>query len=400
VFRDHVLSDLIGFTYAGWDADVAANDFVARLLEAGRRYTSRTGGQEAVISVILDGENAWEHFEGGGRPFLRALYGRLSGTPGLRTVTMAEACAAPRGELTGIFPGSWIDANFYIWIGHADDQRAWSQLAEARQILDSPSSSGSANLEQAREEVLIAEGSDWFWWYGDDHSSAHDVEFDDLFRRHLRNVYTLLGKAVPDELFVSNISTGRPAAATDVSPSGFFTPVLDGEETSYFEWLGAGLIESLDMPGVMHRTDGHSGLLSAVFFGFDRERLYLRVDGIQPMTSLLAAGQLCSVTFLRPSGLRFVVRQVSGLTTGTFFERSARGADWIERGSRGSAAAAGTVLEVALPLRELDDTAGATLVFFVTLHDAAGNELDRQPSYEALRVTVPDERFEARNWTA
>src|SRR6185436_3733535 len=103
------------------------------------------------------------------------------------------------------------DANFYIWIGHPDDQRAWSQLAEARRALDEPSGADATHLAQAREEVLIAEGSDWCWWYGDDHSSAHDVEFDELFRRHLRNAYRLLGKAAPDELFVSNISQGVPS---------------------------------------------------------------------------------------------------------------------------------------------------------------------------------------------
>ena len=191
-FRDHVLSDLIGFTYSGWAAEAAADDFVARLVEAGRRYAERTGGEEALIPIILDGENAWEHFAGGGRPFLRALYRRLSGHAELRTVTMAEACVEAKRELTGIFPGSWIDANFYIWIGHADDQKGWSQLADARAALDVAAAGQSvdpAALAEAREEILIAEGSDWFWWYGDDHSSAHDLVFDDLFRRHLRNAY-------------------------------------------------------------------------------------------------------------------------------------------------------------------------------------------------------------------
>src|SRR6185436_1415068 len=248
VFRDHVLSDLIGFTYSGWAAESAAEDFVQRLVEAGRQYRDRTGGEEALIPVILDGENAWEHFEGGGRPFLRALYRRLSGHPELRTVTMAEACREPRHDLAGIFPGSWIDANFYIWIGHADDQRAWSQLADARQALDGPANVDAAAVERAREEVLIAEGSDWFWWYGDDHSSAHDAEFDDLFRRHLRNVYRLLNRPVPDELFVSNISGGAPPP-TEYGPTGLLTPTLDGEDTSYFEWLGAGTLEVRETAG-------------------------------------------------------------------------------------------------------------------------------------------------------
>ena len=103
-----------------WAAEAAADDFVA---PAGRRPGGGTpaapAGERPLIPIILDGENAWEHFEGGGRPFLRALYRRLSGHPELRTVTMAEACAdGRRTSLPAIFPGSWIDANFYIWIGH------------------------------------------------------------------------------------------------------------------------------------------------------------------------------------------------------------------------------------------------------------------------------------------
>ena len=110
-------------------------DFTHRLLEAGRRYAAHTGGGEATVFVILDGENAWEHYEGQGRPFLRALYSRLTTEPELQTVTMAEACTSPRTSLPSIFPGSWINGDFYIWIGHADDQLAWSQVADAREAL-------------------------------------------------------------------------------------------------------------------------------------------------------------------------------------------------------------------------------------------------------------------------
>src|SRR5581483_11908886 len=158
-FRDHSLSDRIGFAYAGWDAQAAADDFVARLEGAGRRYAARAGGADATIPIILDGENAWEHFAGGGRPFLRALYDRLSTHATLKTVTMGEACAGAAEELPGIFPGSWIDANFYIWIGHPDDQRGWSQLAEARDAIESPGTADAAAVRCAREELLVAEGS-------------------------------------------------------------------------------------------------------------------------------------------------------------------------------------------------------------------------------------------------
>src|SRR5947207_198147 len=216
-FRDHTLSDLIGFSYASWNPETAADNFVQRLADAGARYAARTNGAEATVFVILDGENAWEHYEGQGRPFLRALYKRLGSDPALKTVTMAEACGAPRDTMPSIFPGSWINADFYIWIGHADDHRAWSQLADARRVVESAAGVSPDAMARAWEEMLIAEGSDWFWWYGDDHSSDHDLVFDELFRRHVRNIYRALGAPAPEELFVTNITT-RPPAAGIVSP--------------------------------------------------------------------------------------------------------------------------------------------------------------------------------------
>lgn len=396
-FRDHVLSDLIGFTYSGWTADAAADDFVGRLVEAGARYRQRTGGGEATIAIILDGENAWEHFEGGGRPFLRALYRRLSVHSGLRTLTMAEACAAPGPGLPGIFPGSWIDANFYIWIGHADDQKAWSQLVEARAALDAADVDAAAKAE-AREEMLIAEGSDWFWWYGDDHSSENDLEFDDLFRRHLRNAYRRLQRPVPDELYVSNISTG--AAATDLaSPIALLSPTLDGEETSYFEWLGAGALEVRDVAGAMHRTDHRPAAVALVRFGFDRERLFVRLDGAQSMVDLLADGREVSLKFFTPDGVRFSVRQRLGRLTGSFWDRRSGEPDWVERGPGGAVLAAGTVLELALPLADLRVSPGQPVSFFVAVYEG-DEEVERHPANRPIELMAPDEGFEAQQWRA
>ena len=244
-------------------------------------------GQEATVFVILDGENAWEHYEGQGRPFLRALYGRLASHPELRTVTMSEACADASETLPSIFPGSWINADFYIWIGHADDHRAWSQLADARRALDAPPPGiPDEALARAREEMLIAEGSDWFWWYGDDHSSDHDLAFDDLFRRHVRNVYRALDAPIPEELFVTNITT-QPPSVEIRRPTGFIQPDIDGEVTSYFEWVGAGSFEATRSAGAMHQVGESSSRIVSVEFGFDLEHLFIRVDGGRPMRELL-----------------------------------------------------------------------------------------------------------------
>ncbi|MBI4263829.1 MAG: hypothetical protein HY657_05620 [Acidobacteria bacterium] len=111
-FRDHALSDLIGFSYASWSPERAAGDFIHRVVEGGRRYAAETDGAAATIFIILDGENAWEHYDGQGRPFLRALYGGLSEHPDVSTVTMSEACATAADALPSIFPGSWINGDF------------------------------------------------------------------------------------------------------------------------------------------------------------------------------------------------------------------------------------------------------------------------------------------------
>jgi alpha-amylase/alpha-mannosidase (GH57 family) len=386
LFRDHELSDLIGFVYAGWPADRAADDFIGHLIAAGRRYRDQTGGEEATIPIILDGENAWEHFEGGGRPFLRALYARLSGHSELRTVTMAEASASAERTLDGIFPGSWIDANFYIWIGHRDDQRGWSQLADAREAL-SASQADPERRAKALDEMLIAEGSDWFWWYGDDHSSDHDLEFDGLFRRHLRNVYGLLGLPAPDELFATNITTGAVAAA-ERPPTGRLSPRIDGEDTGYFEWLGAGLLETSEVAGAMHQTDRTPARLTLIHFGFGSDRFYVRIDGVQPIAELLGSGYCCTLMFLNPAGLSLSIRKTNGrLVT-----------EW--RGAGAVEVAAGTILEVSLPIGDVAPAGGEPVAFFVALSDRSGHEVERHPAQRPIEVQVPDAAFDARHWTA
>jgi alpha-amylase/alpha-mannosidase (GH57 family) len=397
VFRDQVLSDLIGFTYSTWRAETAADDFLNRLCEAGRRYRERTGG-EALIAIILDGENAWEHYEGGGRPFLRAVYGKLANHPELRTVTMAEACTSATKTLSGIFPGSWIDGNFYIWIGHPDDQRAWSQLADARAVLDG-ADAAAADVAAAREELLIAEGSDWCWWYGDDHSSAHDLEFDDLFRRHLRNAYRLMSKPVPDELFASNISAGGPPAV-QTDPVALIEPTLDGEETSYFEWLGAGTFEVHDTAGAMHQIDRPSSLLTMVRFGFNRNQIFVRLDGWGPMLDLLAEGYEISLKFVQPPDVRFSVSQTAGRLICGFWDRQADPPYWRERPGASGLAAVGQVLEVSIPFAELGASPGSRVAFFIAIYTAQAAECERHPGQRALELTVPDEQFEARFWRA
>jgi alpha-amylase/alpha-mannosidase (GH57 family) len=400
LFRDHVLSDLIGFTYSNWAAADAAADFVNRLVEGGRRFRDRTNGGEAIIPVILDGENAWEHFEGGGRPFLRALYGALSAHPELKTVTMAEAAEGARASINGIFPGSWINSDFYIWIGHADDHRAWGQLADARQALEAPGpASDAAAQARAREELLVAEGSDWFWWYGDDHSSEHDLEFDDLFRRHLRNVYRALDKPVPDELFLTNITT-EPPQTVAVAPSGLVHATLDGEVTSYFEWLAAGSLDLRTAGGSMHQVaETGQALARTILFGYDTQRLYVRVDFRRRAGDLLVGKAELRLTFITPADLRIRMPAMAGGLRPTLERRQDGSWNPVLLSGPALEAVAQQIFEAAVPFSVLGVTSGAPVSFFVSIH-LNGTELERYPSHRPLELQVPTPDFDAQNWTA
>ncbi|HYO82590.1 MAG TPA: glycoside hydrolase family 57 protein, partial [Bryobacteraceae bacterium] len=278
LFRDHYLSDLIGFVYSRMGAEEAADHFMARIHENCDPILRR--GADALMPVFLDGENAWEHYEESGRPFLRALYRRLTDDAAITATTISEALAAmPAREIDHIWPGSWINANFDVWIGAEEDNRAWDLLLKARQtydeVVNGPQAAQvpSANRQLAFEELLIAEGSDWNWWYGPEHESANRPDFDQLYRSHLANVYSALGLRPPEEL-------SRPLLKVSVKeyhipPSGPVKPVLDGEISSYFEWMGAGVYRLDQRTGAMH---GQRFLVQEVHYGSDGSNLYLRLD--------------------------------------------------------------------------------------------------------------------------
>ncbi|HEV2491066.1 MAG TPA: glycoside hydrolase family 57 protein [Candidatus Acidoferrales bacterium] len=282
LFRDHYLSDLIGFVYSRMDAAAAAEDFHRRLHMIADRNSD---GKPATVSIILDGENAWEYYPGNGREFLRQLYARIERDPEIRALTVSEAISSA-GEiktLKGIFPGSWINANFDIWIGDAEDIRAWELLRDARtayakardalQREASPDASTDLNLSRAYEALLAAEGSDWCWWYGPEHSSANDAEFDELYRKHLAEVYAALGLEAPEALAQPLKRIERPARA--VPPADWLRVEVDGRITSYFEWLGAGRYSSERRGGAMH---GQSYFLDELQYGFSAEKMFVRVD--------------------------------------------------------------------------------------------------------------------------
>jgi len=297
LFRDKRLCELIGVVYARMDAEKAADHFVREL------HKECDGllhfGHDATVSIILDGENAWEHYFENGRPFLRALYRRISEDAKIEAVTVSQAIqdSAP-ARLPQIFPGSWIDGNFDIWIGAEEDNKAWELLLRARRRFDEVTDATAENKRLAWEELMIAEGSDWCWWYGPEHSADSRGEFDNLFRSHLANVYRLLGDAVPSELSHSLLKAQQPQHR---APAGMIQPVIDGKQTSHAEWANAGRYCAAHTSGPMH---SQRPPIQELLYGSDGQNLYLwlgqskqRFDGMDLHVQIRnSAGEQFSIT--------------------------------------------------------------------------------------------------------
>jgi alpha-amylase/alpha-mannosidase (GH57 family) len=274
IFRDHALSDLIGFVYSGVPAKDAAADFIQKIKLSSAPILKQ--GRDAVVPIILDGENAWEYYPKSGREFLRRLYEAIQKDKTFAALTVSEAIQrekAPK-ELASIVPGSWINANFDVWIGAPEDNLAWEHLSAARDFYSEHAAKVSPQQKElALEEILIAEGSDWNWWYGPEHHTANDRDFDELYRKHLSNVYHALGAEPPDVLAQPIIGAyGKPQFTPQTA---YISPRLESQTPGYFDWLGAATLVADRRAAAMH---GKVFLLDTGYAGIDHSNLYCRLD--------------------------------------------------------------------------------------------------------------------------
>ena len=274
IFRDHTISDLIGFVYSGMSAHDAANHLIHNIKDAAQPILSK--GRDVMMPIILDGENAWEYYPQSGREFLRRFYDALQREPGLEAVTVSEAIAGHKDPATfsSLVPGSWINANFNVWIGAPEDNRSWDYLYHARNFYEEATARASETQRKlAFEEILIAEGSDWNWWYGPEHHSANDREFDELYRKHLSNVYQALGGVPPD--YLAQPISGGVARPSFVPQTAYIHPRVTGDMVRYFEWMGAAVYTADQRAGSMH---GKQFFLDSVYAGIDDNNAYGRLD--------------------------------------------------------------------------------------------------------------------------
>jgi alpha-amylase/alpha-mannosidase (GH57 family) len=391
-FRDRGLSDFIGFTAARNPAPRAAETLLDQIEAIAN---GAAGSGSGLCAVILDGENAWENFPDGGQAFLRALYeGLASSGPAIRTTTFHDYFAAhpPSAILSTLHTGSWIHADFDIWIGEPEENRGWELLGQTRDYLQGLADRKQikpAVYQKAMWEIYAAEGSDWFWWYGGDFVTENDVIFDELFRTHLQNVYRICGVPVP-EVLKTNICRAELPRETK-RPTDLVTPTIDGLVTSYYEWAGAGVYEAGRNLVAMYQSER---CIDAILFGSDLNNFYLRIDFRKNVD--LPRQAAVRVHFVEPTRCTLVVPKLK--RAGTRAELWSAAADGERRKLADVASVRfERVLEIGIPLADLGWKQRDDAAFFVQLFDEEV-ELERHPDMGTLSLTIPDEQFAAENW--
>ncbi len=379
-FRDHVLADRIGFVYSSWPTERAANDFLQRLKEIEQAASKQT--TPALVLVALDGENAWESYPEDGEPFLRALYGLLSRESTIRCCTPSEYLKAHSSQetLPALASGSWIRGEFSTWIGHPFQNKAWEELEKARRFIG----------PQKSRSMAIAEGSDWFWWLGPEHSSADDPVFDRIFRMHLKKAYQEAQRSPPETL---DQPIHPKAVAAISSPTGFITPTIDGKVSSYFEWLYAGEVDLTHTGSAMARA---RPFFARFWWGCDDLSCYFRLDPSQSLSDVTG-----EVT-IREEQFQITLMLDHGMVRESSLQRGK------EREDRGVASpdvqtqlkiASGKILELAVPLTVIRFTHGQTMKAVIFI-EQEGLVLERYPEYGTFELAFPIFSQAQHHWSA
>ncbi len=389
LFRDHKISDLIGFTYSGWSPQKAVDDFMSKLVQI---RNSLPKDRPYVVPVILDGENAWEYFINDGHDFLEGLYRALSNDDRFRTVTISEFIKehGAGDPLPRLHAGSWINANFGIWIGHDEDNLAWDYLGQTRDDLAAfEKANPGGDLTGAWNALYAAEGSDWNWWYGDDHTTETQEDFDELFRSYLIKVYKTIGKEVPPNLYIPILLNDRSVSPV-VQARGFIKPKIDGYVTSYFEWHQGAFIDVKRSGGSMHRSES---FISSVHYGFDKDNLYLRADPVTPFTGIQEQ-IIMHINIVQPYTFRIVFNIHELPQKATVYEKILE--NWAEVTTI-EGIAAKDIFEIEIPFAMLKARENDEINLSIEIM-RDGEEVERCPWRGYITIPVPSPYYETIMW--
>lgn len=274
LFRDAVLPNLIGFEYPNYDPEKAAYDLYERIKTIHAKLQNSPDKMH-LLTIAMDGENCWENYVKDGGTFLETLYSLIENDEGLETVRVSDYLqkSKKRTEIKQLHPGSWINRDFMLWVGEPTKNLAWEYLDKTRCALKEfeKDITDPETLFQAWREIYIAQGSDWFWWYGDPNDSGQDNIFDLLFRSHLKNMYKIIDKPVPEYLDLPLADTIQIRSRYPKGEVENFE--LTGNDLKAEKWTYAGCI---DIPATP--TMQENRFFNKICFEYDKQNLYLRFD--------------------------------------------------------------------------------------------------------------------------
>lgn len=358
-FRDRYLSDAIGFRYFLEEEDKAVEDFLVRL-----RSIYDRSDVSPVVSVILDGENAWEHYRNNGYNFLNLLYRKVQDTPWIETLTFSQVLEkdAEISHLADLKAGSWIMGNFTTWVGHQEKNTAWEYLDKTTSLYRKNPN------EKAHHYLMVSQGSDWFWWYGDDHYTHFADVFDNLFRLNLKQVYISLNREPPS--YLNRPIKKRVKSQYIYKPTSYITPTIDGRITNYYEWLHGG---ELDVWFDLSSMSVASSIFRRVMYGYSRENLYLYIEG------KFKSGDRVRVDLISKVEITLELPLVHGLS-----KVKVNGGEVLSSFDKG--------LEVCIPLSLVD---GKDMVEFSLVYLSGERVVERVPVYTNFEITVENLDY---NW--
>lgn len=399
VFRDRDISDAFGFVYHKTTPESAADDVLRRL----RSIIHDGPHEQTLVTVILDGENPWEHYHDGGERFLSLLYTALTDHAldheGLHasasTISDALAAFPAAPQLTQLHSGSWINQDYKIWIGHQEDNQGWELLGHTRaRLTDLAPNLPADRAEAAWSELYAAEGSDWFWWYGDDFDTPYKEEFDRLFRTHLRNVWMQMGLTPPD-VYNKPICAVAPKPDADrfTQPFALIAPTIDGLVTDFFEWLGAGSINPQPPLGAMWKAEG---IFTAILFGWSLDQLYVRLDPDESSQGR-QSGMVVEISLQCPRQTFRLSFSLAPSESDHFTLSHGTSADsWRVVGPYRSISRR-AVLELSIPIKDLELEQGQEVrMSLVVLEHSL--EVARYPYENPATLVVPGPEFDAAMW--
>ncbi|MCK5807394.1 hypothetical protein KAH37_00265 [bacterium] len=393
-FRDKYLSDMVGFSFSTMEANDAVNMFV----NYARSVFQKAAYDTPLLPIILDGENAWESYPENGKQFLTHLFDTLAKAEDLTCATFSETLKqdSSYNELITLHTGSWIDSDFHIWIGSEDKNNAWDYLRRVRLFWSRHQSTHFLSekiVEEVNRTIYRAEGSDWFWWYGDHFSTENDSLFDRLFRRHLRKVYSILGLKSPTFLNIPILS--RISSIGFREPTVLISPKITGKTDNFFKWNGAGILEVSKRPGGAMFNSNR--IADRIAYGFNKESIFIKVTLLESLRLLAHKKMSLRVFFMNGHNIDITLPLIPfspAPFSAIINNETGPISDFYPAGK----AACDDILEFSFNFSACGVPDGETLSLYFKILSEDGKELERIPVMGGISLHIPSDRDLHRYW--